>query len=342
MKTETTTPSFFQLSVRVWALITATGAVAGVASILGFFGVYNWVLDLCSHFRVQYFFGLSLVAMLLLAPRRRRSAACFGALAVVNLVVILPLYFGRTPTLELGTPTVRAMLANVNTQTGNAAAVAAAIRLFNPDIVVLEEVSAQWLTDLKPVLDGYPYAEQDPREDNFGIGLWSRFPFVRSRIDFIGTAGVPSIIVEMDTPQGRCTVMATHPFPPIGREYSAFRNGQLAELPRSVRQASSPVVLLGDLNVTPWNHHFKRLLKQSGLKDSAQGRGVYPTWPTCNPLMLIPLDHCLYSHGIEIMNRQTGPQMGSDHFPVIVDFVIRKEEKTEANSAPLNMDAHGC
>lgn len=80
---------------------------------------------------------------------------------------------------------------------------------------------------------------------------------------------------------------------------------------------------------------FKRLLRQSGLKDSAQGRGVCPTWPTFNPLMLIPLDHCLYSSGIEIMARQTGPQVGSDHFPVIVDFVIREDSGQPSLQADL-------
>jgi hypothetical protein len=55
MKIEATTPDFSRLSIRLWGLITAAGAVIGVASILGFFGAYNWLLDLCSHFRVQYF-----------------------------------------------------------------------------------------------------------------------------------------------------------------------------------------------------------------------------------------------------------------------------------------------
>lgn len=333
MKTENTTPDFLRLSIRPWGLITAAGAIAATASILGFFGAYNWFLDLCSHFRVQYFLGLSVVAIVLLIPRKRRVAAFFGALAVVNLCVILPLYFGKTPAPASIERPLRAMLANVNTQTGRANDVAAAIRRFNPDIIVLEEVSAKWLSDLKSVLDGYTHYEREPREDNFGIGLWSRFPFTHSRVAYIGTAEVPSIIVEIVTKQGKCTVVATHPLPPSGKEYSEFRNNQLAELPRWVRQASSPVVLLGDLNVTPWNHYFKRLLIESGLKDSSHGQGVRPTWPTFSPLMLIPIDHCLYSQGIKIVARQTGPRVGSDHFPVIVDFVIQPNEMSKANKA---------
>lgn len=326
-------PAFLRLSIRPWGLVVAAGAIAATASVFGFLGAYHWVLDLCSHFRVQYCLGLGVVAVLLLMRRKRRMAAMFGAVAAVNLGVILPLYFGKCPPPVINGRPVRAMLANVNTQAGDADAVAAAIRRYDPDIIVLEEVSAKWLSDLKPVLDGYRHFEREAREDNFGIGLWSRFPFTHSRIASIGAADVPSIVAEVETRQGRCTVVATHPLPPAGKAYSEFRNGQLAEIPRWVRQASSPVVLIGDLNTTPWSHYFRRLLRESGLKDSSQGRGMCPSWPTSNPLMLIPIDHCLVSSGIEIVARQTGPQVGSDHWPVIVDFVVKQGEQPEVRKA---------
>jgi endonuclease/exonuclease/phosphatase (EEP) superfamily protein YafD len=119
--------------------------------------------------------------------------------------------------------------------------------------------------------------------------------------------------------------MATHPLPPAGRDYSRWRNNQLAQLPGWVHRATSPLLLLGDLNVSPWSSHFRRLLRESGLRDSSQGRGVLPTWPTFSPLLRIPIDHCLYSQGIAIVDRRTGPHVGSDHFPVIVDFVIEAD-----------------
>lgn len=327
MNIKSITQNFFRVIIRPWGLITATGFIICVATVLGFLGAYYWVFDLFSHFRVQYFLGLCVVSMLLLFPRKRRSAALFGVLAVVNLIVILPLYSGITHSVVIGRYPIRAMLANVNTQFGNPTEVATAIRRYNPDIIVLEEISDKWLSDLKPVLDGYRYTEQEPREDNFGIGLWSKHPFTRSQIVYIGKAGVPSLVVEIATTQGPCTVVATHPLPPAGKAYSAFRNGQLAELPRWVRQASSPVVLLGDLNVTPWNHFFKRLLDESGLQDSSQGRGVCATWPTRFPLLRIPIDHCLYSKGIEIGSKRSGPFVGSDHFPIVVDFRIQYDTR---------------
>jgi endonuclease/exonuclease/phosphatase (EEP) superfamily protein YafD len=185
------------------------------------------------------------------------------------------------------------------------------------------------LSDLQPVLAGYNYTRQEPRDDNFGIGLYSRLPFTQSQIVYIGEAEVPSVVAEIETTLGKCTLLATHPLPPAGGAYSRWRNDQLAELPNYIRRATSPVLLLGDLNVSPWSSHFRRLLRESGLKDSSQGRGVQPTWPTYNPLLLIPIDHCLYSPQITIVSKQVGPWDGSDHYPLIVDFLIKTEKESE-------------
>ena len=319
--------------MRLWGLVTAAGLVAGAASVLGFFGSLNWTLDLCTHFRVQYFLGLSATSLLLLIPRYFKTAALFGLLAAVNLAVIVPLYLGRPPAPVLTGKPLRALLANVDTFQIDA--IVAHIDKHDtiegaPDLkaecaryaALLEEVSPAWLADLAPALRAYGYSKQAPREDNFGIALFSRFPISHSEVAYIGDAHVPSIVADIETRQGPCTVLATHPLPPGGRVLSRCRNRQLAELPRWVQRAAAPVILLGDLNVSPWSPHFRRLLRESGLRDSAQGRGVCPTWPTFDLLMLIPIDHCLYAPGIAIVNRQTGPNVGSDHFPVIVDFVI--------------------
>jgi len=313
---------FFSFKFRLWGLFTAAGVVAGIATLLGFFGLLNWRLELCSHFRVQYFLGLGVVALLLLIPRKRRNAAIFGVLAFVNLSVILPLYFGKVSAPASAGQPVRAILMNVNTANKNSAGVADVIRRYSPDVVVLEEVNRRWLSELVPALTGYGYSKQAPREDNFGIALFSKFPLSQCTVEYIGDAEVPSIVAEIETSQGKCTMLATHPLPPAGSEYARLRNGQLAQLPGWVHRATSPLVLLGDLNVSPWSPYFKRLIRDSGLRDSSQGRGVHPSWPTFSPMLLIPIDHCLYSRGIAIVDRRTGPYVGSDHLPLIVDFVV--------------------
>jgi endonuclease/exonuclease/phosphatase (EEP) superfamily protein YafD len=315
-------PGFFSLRVRLSGLFMAAGLLAACATIAGFLGSLAWYLDLCAHFRVQCFLALSIVSIALLLDRRRRLAAVFGALALANLAVIVPLYLGRPAAPATGAKPIRALLANVNAGSGDPARTVAFIRQTNPDIVVLEEISSRWLPALAPVLSNYPHAKIEVREDSFGMLLCSRYPFTQAHVVQISAADVPSVVAEVDAPQGRFTVIATHPLPPASREYAAWRDSQLAAVPAVVRHATSPVVLLGDLNTTPWGAHFRRLVRDSGLQDSARGRGVHATWPTVDPLLWIPIDHCLLSPSIGVVNRQVGPDIGSDHYPLIVNFTL--------------------
>ena len=310
-----------RVSITPWGLLTSAGLVACVATLFGFLGRFSWFLDLFSHFRVQYLIGLALLSPLLVIGRRRRTAATFLGFACVNLVLVVPLYFGGTNSPADGAPTFRAMLLNVNTRLGDAGRVRHVVSAADPDLLVLEEISSQWMADLTWLTNSYPYSIAQPREDNFGIGLFSKFPLVESKVICIGSVDVPSILATANIGGRRLRVIATHPLPPGGPVYSRWRNEQLDQLPEYVR-SSLPVLLLGDLNVTPWNYHFRRLLTRTGLRDSAKGYGVQPTWPNHNPFLRIPIDHCLHSAEIAIVDRAIGEDVSSDHYPVIVDLVL--------------------
>lgn len=307
--------------------VAAAGTVAGVSTLFGFLGRLWWFFDLFSHFRVQYFWGLVAVAALLLLLKRRKLAAGFGAAAVINLAVVLPLYFGGAGGAAAPGGTLRAMLINVNTERGDPRRVARVLEEYDPDIIVLKEVNARWIADLAGATKSYPHSLSEPRGDNFGIALYSKLPFTRSEIAYIGDAQVPSVIVEIQTGGAKFTVVGTHPLPPAGRRRSRWRNDQLAEVADHIAGMNTPVLLLGDLNTTPWNHHFKRLLRRAGLVNGSQGRGVQGTWPTHSLLLRIPIDHCLHSPEIRVVGKIIGPDVGSDHFPVIVDFVVAAGKK---------------
>ncbi|MBM4155886.1 MAG: endonuclease/exonuclease/phosphatase family protein [Lentisphaerae bacterium] len=309
------------LRLRAWGLLTAAGAVACAATVAGFLGRFSWFLDLFSHFRVQYLAGLSAVGALLLLLRRRAAAAVMFAFAGVNLAIVLPMYVGGGGAPPGAGRTARALLLNVNTQDGDPGRVLAVIAEADPDLIVLEEISTEWVEALAGITNARPHVCIAPRGDNFGIGLFSRFPLDSAEVEYAGGAGVPTIVARVRTPSGPVTVIATHPLPPGGAAYSHLRNDQLAKLPDLVPPAG-PVLLLGDLNTTPWNRHFRLLLRRTGLRDSARGRGVQPTWPAGSPLLAIPLDHCLHSADIAILDRRVGGDVGSDHLPVIVDFAI--------------------
>ncbi len=298
------------------------GIGVGIATLLGFFGRLHWVFDLFSHFRVQYMQLCLILIGLALWQRRNKRAVALILLACLNYAFVLPLYLEK-PSPSNG-PTARAMLMNLNAGNGNTEQVLDAIRNANPDILLLEEVTPKWAHELDLLNADYPHRIAEPQEGCFGIMLLSKYPLARERVVEIGSAGVPSIIADVHFPQGTVSVVGTHPLPPMGAEYSKHRNSQLAELPNVVKAQKFPVLLIGDLNTSPWSPHFTQMVRGSGLRNSMKGFGFQPSWPSNNRFLRIPLDHLLHSTEITIHNRVVGGDIGSDHFPVIVDFSLKR------------------
>jgi len=321
--------------LQLWGLLTAAGSLLCCVTCTGFLGRFWWVLDLTSHFRVQYFLLLAGAAVILLIGRKTRVSAVFAGFGLVNLLAIVPLYLGRIQPPPEGAKPFRVMLLNVNTASTSYAAVGEAVVDLNPDLLLLEEVDCIWLEQLQGLTDRYTYSVTRARDDNFGIALFSRFPFTRCEIVAIGEAGVPSISAELDVDGVRLSVVGTHPLPPGGAEYSRLRNDQLAELPKFVNSLGSPLLMLGDLNVTPWCWYFRRLLKRTGLRDSSKGWGVQPSWPASSFLFRIPIDHVLHSPDLRVVGRSIGRDVGSDHFPVIVDLLMIAGDDCRRTSAGI-------
>lgn len=290
-----------------------------MATVFSFLGRFCWVCDLFSHFRVQVFQIALILIGLAIWKKSNPLLIVFIVLACLNYAFVLPLYFGRPPAAT--EKPARAMLMNILASNGNAERVLAAIKAADPDLLLLEEVTPKWAKKLASL--DYPYRVADVRDDCFGIMLLSRYPLSNTNVIFVGTAGVPTLTADVYLPQGEISLIGTHPLPPFNAEYSRHRNAQLAALPEVVSWQKNPVLLIGDLNSSPWSFYFKRLLKQSGLKNSMQGFGFQPSWPAGFRLMRIPIDHVLHDEDIVIHNRAVGGNVGSDHLPVIVDFTVR-------------------
>jgi endonuclease/exonuclease/phosphatase (EEP) superfamily protein YafD len=171
------------------------------------------------------------------------------------------------------------------------------------DIVALQEVNKEWMSQLDPLKEHFPHVVAEPREDNFGIALFSKFPLRNPRVEYFGEADVPSLVAHGLTPGGEVLIVTTHPLPPVGTERFQLRNQQLRRVADYIKAGLRPAILLGDLNVSPWSYHFRRLLRESRLVDTSRGHGFQPTWPT----MLPPL--------------------GADHYPLTVRLGIPRGDE---------------
>jgi endonuclease/exonuclease/phosphatase (EEP) superfamily protein YafD len=119
-------------------------------------------------------------------------------------------------------------------------------------------------------------------------------------------------------------IIAEHPPDPLRRTRAVLRNAEFERLANELHGLNKPVVVIGDLNATPWSPYFENLLERGGLHDSELGFGVQPTWNKWMVLPMVPIDHCLANGLVAITNRDVGPDVGSDHLPLCVDVSLTR------------------
>jgi endonuclease/exonuclease/phosphatase (EEP) superfamily protein YafD len=300
-------------------------ATAGLilATLAGFMGRLGWLLELTSHFRLHLAVAAGVLFLVWLLRRRGRLATLCGVFTLVNAIPVWTLIWPTEQNTEAAVgPRLRLIALNVHTSNRHTDPVLNFLRQADADILLLMEVDEHWNSALEPLRATYPYSVTEPRTDNFGIALFSRLPLAQANRVELGSAEVPSIEATVTVDGRPIQLLGTHPLPPGSAEYASMRNEQLRHIAAYVQRQSRPIVVFGDLNVTPWSPYFADLLRESGLRNSSQGRGLFNSWPAWLPFGRIPLDHCLVSPTFRVVAKQLGPHVGSDHLPVTVDLQL--------------------
>jgi endonuclease/exonuclease/phosphatase (EEP) superfamily protein YafD len=309
-----------------WLDAVAVGVLAG--SLAGWVGAWHWLLDLTTHFR-WYWLVLSLGGLIAcLRWRRPTAVACLALAAVANTRDLLPYWLPKsTPTqavVDRDDRRVFVISMNVHRVNDDATAAVAYLRDRQPDVVAVLEVDADWAAAFHSLAEVFPHRVIQPRPDNFGIALLSRWPLDDVELVSFSETGFPSIVATVRRPVGDFRFIATHPFPPFNARSTAQLVTHLDGVAETVATSSLPCLVAGDFNATPWSRPFRRLVATSGLIDSALGRGVQDTWHAHLPAPRIPIDHVLVPPEATVLRREVGPDIGSDHFPIEAEITLPK------------------
>lgn len=298
-------------------------AVCLLTAALGYFLGKFYPLELLAHFRLQSIVVTFLTGVVLLFIRKRALGLICFAGALLLAITVSPYFY---PPARLAPPGQLKLLSfNVNTANQNFAEVLKYVGDQQADVVFLMEVSHEWVDQLKPLQEIYPHRIIEPREDNFGLAVFSKHPFSKEEIFYFGIFDVPAASFQITLEGTTFHLIGAHPLPPINGQNFRERNSELLRLGRLLAKAApDPAILMGDFNLTPFSPVFHELLAVSGLRDSSLGLGLRPTWISHNPLFAIPIDHILISENLAVTEREIGPSLGSDHNALILSVSLRK------------------
>ncbi|QDU60098.1 Endonuclease/Exonuclease/phosphatase family protein [Planctomycetes bacterium Pan216] len=304
------------------SLLAGSVALLGL-SLVGFLASLAWPFELASHFRFQYFLAAALLAALCLGLRHRAALAVTFAGLAINVLTLLPYLPTKPDTVASGTP-LRVLVINAYVSNRSPGRVVEFVRSSGADVVFVCELTRDLDKRLRELALEYPYRCADPLDNPLGTGLYSRLPLAQAEITTFDGEGWPSVIADVRVNGELVTFLGTHPEPPSSPSRRASRDAQLRAIARFAKKHEGRLIVAGDLNVTSWSSIFSILTGQTGLVDSRLGRGLQASWPAgrSRALMRIPIDHVLVDEEVDVVGRRLGPNIGSDHLPVLVDLSL--------------------
>ena len=298
---------------------------AGLVLLACLLGTVRWrvfPLELFSHFRLQYFW-LALGCAVLFAAKRRPFAA-FTALGLVlcHGFALAPYYSLAAPsssTASADKPKLRILFGNLFAENDRVGEVVTLARSLNVDMISLSEVIPSAAEALTPLATEFPYHAVAAKHLPASPVLFSKVPFENSKFN------EQVLQAESDVALGAQTISVFDlpSTPPITKELLRRRDESLNYLSGRIQTRTKPILVLADLNTSPWSAAFREMIASSGLRDAREGRGVFASWPTYLWPLRIPIDYCLTTMELEVTEFRPIPIPGSDHLGFICEVTLK-------------------
>jgi endonuclease/exonuclease/phosphatase (EEP) superfamily protein YafD len=220
--------------------------------------------------------------------------------------------------------TFRLLISNVLMENTRHELLLARVREADPDVVLAVETDDAWARALEPLARDYPHVVRHPRDNWYGLMLFSRLPLVDPRVEFLVQDDIPSVHTGVRLGSGDVIHLhGLHPRPPepIRDQDSTPRDAELVLVGKSVgKTPDRPTVVAGDLNDVAWSPTSEQFMRLSRLLDPRRGRGLFNSYNAKNPFFRYPLDHVFHSNHFRLVELRRLDSIGSDHFPMLVEL----------------------
>lgn len=297
-----------------------------VASVLPLGARWWWVLDLTTHFRLQYLLAAVVLLAVALPRRLWRASTALMAAGAISLTPVLPYVPSSSASANAAAPGATALTVasvNVSYRQFSARRLLDSLAATAPDVVLIVEFTPHAAEVLAALDERYAYSYKLPAEGPYGIAVWSRYELEMPTTFLLGR--VPAIEARVRTPGGAFTFLGVHLSAPTSPRRAAQRNDELALLAARRLGVAGPVVVAGDFNVTPYSPFYGDWLTASGLTDTRRGRTLSVSWPTMLPIVGIPIDHVAVNDDFDIVRHRRLPNFDSDHYGVLADLALHAD-----------------
>jgi len=284
------------------------GLWGGLVALVGSFaGALFPVGDSLAVFRVPIAMAVVVLAGILSLLGRRWAGLIFLSVAAAAVVPVAMMTLTPSTTPVGG---VTLYQKNLFHRMSKPDLVTGDIRLVDPDVLTLEEVSRRSKTVLEDVKDRLPSQIQCISKRVGNVAIAARWPIVP------GTAQCPDApglaVMQVEAPQGPLWIVALH----LRWPYPDGQAAQLREVVPYLETLEGPIVLAGDFNMVPWSHALRQI---AGATGSTRVGAAASTFPRFHPWVRLPIDHVFATGQGAIEVR---PLLGSDHYGIVARITL--------------------
>ena len=339
------------LSMTRWILfrgLLVLSLLAALTAFLPLLPVNWWWVRIGDYPRTQLLacYGTLAVLVGLFMPRRGAAAALgllLGACAVqvVFIAPYLPLAPREVQDAERAgeAPAIRVMTVNVLQKNDRYEAVLDLVEEVDPDVLLLLEVDDRWLTELASLSEHFSRELLEPLSNTYGMAFYTKLPVERIELRHYVRDDIPSIVADVRLADDTLVRMyGVHPNPPRPGENTTKRDAELILVGDDVRKWDGPALVFGDMNDVGWSRTTNLFQEVSRTLDPRKGRGFYSTFDATSSWLRYPLDYLFHSDHFRLRRIERLPDIGSDHFPLVIDLSFEPEAQSSQDAPDLSGD----
>lgn len=278
-------------------------------------GAWSTYADAFSHLFGHALGGIIGSALALVWWRRAWVALVGVGLATLAVPAVFAWLATVEETVRPGPGEIKIVSLNTWHANGDLDRLQAYLEHEDADLVLLYEFGPTKQSLVAGLQGRYPFAAGCAESWDCSVAILSKHAYASSvagrREEFDGP---PRMVVTFGSGPRPLTVIGAHMMRPIDGP-----NGHLKEMRRVAgiaRSAPGPAIVAGDFNSTWWSHSFKVFREESGL--THMGRYL-PSWPSLSRGLppQLNIDHVWVSKELAVTEVHLGPDVGSDHRPLV-------------------------
>jgi endonuclease/exonuclease/phosphatase (EEP) superfamily protein YafD len=291
-------------------------------------GRFSGRLDLLTHFAPFWLVGAALAlayGLTLATPSVRLLIAALGGLgAVAAAALMIPeLIRPMAPKAPADAPH-QGKIIQFNSWRRNSDVERTADWLVaqNPDVIAIEEIAPPLRAAILrrrrySVAHGIGQvtilSRSDPLPAPFSLGPnWGQLPGIsRARLPAPDGAAFDIVAIHYLWPTERFQTVQRRAMADIVDRYDPKR-----------------LIVVGDLNLTPWSFALRRQDAQFGLERRTRALFTWPVRPFARgrltaPVPFLPIDQVYAGSDWRTVSIERGPRLGSDHLPIVVTLALK-------------------